>query len=134
MSWNRVLAHREPADRAAVADRFAANGVTPECVEEVLADAGDGLYAAARSNDPNWADRWGGRVSAALLAAEVSALTAHLNSRSSAIRGLAVDALLEDVSAVTVADRLGVSRQKVYAIARGALKRAYIDNVPWRRS
>lgn len=134
MTWDRVLAHREPDGRAAVADRFAANGVTADCVEQVLADAGDGLYAAARSDDPSWADPFGGRVAAALLAAEVSALTAHLNSRSSAVRGLAVDALLEVVSAVTVADRLGVSRQKIYAIARGALTRAYIDNVPWRRS
>ena len=68
---------------------------------------------------PGWADEFGGYLAVALLAAEVSALAAHLNSRASAARGRAVDALLEEYSAVTVAARLGVSRQKVYEIARG---------------
>jgi hypothetical protein len=56
----------------------------------------------------------------ALLAAEVSALAAHLNARASAVRALAVDALLEDFSAVTVAAYLGVSRQKVYDLSRAS--------------
>lgn len=68
----------------------------------------------------------------ALLAAEVGALTAHLTSRSSAIRAVAVEALLDDYSAVTVANRLGVSRQKVYDIARPNSTTTFVDRVPWR--
>ena len=36
------------------------------------------------------------------------------------MRALAVDALLEDFSAVTVAAYLGVSRQKVYDLSRAS--------------
>jgi hypothetical protein len=38
---------------------------------------------------------FGGPLAVALLAAEVSALAAHLNARGSAVRALAVDALLD---------------------------------------
>jgi hypothetical protein len=67
----------------------------------------------------------------ALLAAEVSSLAAHLNSRASSVRAHAVDELLDDFSAVTVAARLGVSRQKVYDISRGGVAGPFIDRVPW---
>jgi hypothetical protein len=131
-SWDRVLAYRPASDREAVVERFERSGVRPDTVVGVLADAGDALYAAATSGDPDWAEPFGGPLTVALLAAEVGALAAHLTSRASAVRGLAVDALLDDVSAVSVAARLGVSRQKVYTIARGALERPYLDQVPWR--
>lgn len=119
--------------RSAVCDRFAENGITPARVKAVLDDGGDALYAAARSGERDWADRFGGPLAVALLAAEVSSLAAHLNSRASTVRALAVDALLDDFSAVTVATRLGVSRQKVYEISRGAATSAVIDLAPWRQ-
>jgi hypothetical protein len=98
-----------------------------------LDDGGDALYAAANSGDRDWTDRFGGPLAVALLAAEVSALAAHLNARGSAVRALAVDALLDDFSAVTVAASLGVSRQKVYDLSRAKRMSSHIDCVPWRQ-
>lgn len=118
-AWERVLAHRPPELRTTVADRFTESGLTVDQVQCALDDLGDQLYAAAESADDDWAERFGGPLAAALLAAEVSSLAAHLNSRGSAVRALAVEVLLDDFSAVTVAAGLGVSRQKVYDIARG---------------
>src|SRR5512132_666510 len=112
-AWEATLVHRLPEARGAVRDRFVENGITPDQVRAVLDDGGDALYAAATGGAKDWTDRFGGP-----LAAEVSALTAHLNARGSAVRALAVDALLDDFSAVTVAARLGVSRQKVYQLGR----------------
>jgi hypothetical protein len=48
------------------------------------------------------------------------------------LAALAVEALLDDFSAVTVAGRLGVSRQKVYDIARPNPTSSFIDHAPWR--
>src|SRR4051812_17054710 len=112
-SWDGLLAHRPPDTRQPVRERFQAAGVAPAQVRAALEDAGDELYAAAGTGDADWAKPFGGALAAALIAAEVGALTAHLTSRSSAIRARAVEALLDDYSAVTVAGRLGVSRQKV---------------------
>lgn len=100
----------------------------------MLEDSGDALYAAASGGAKDWADRFGGPLAVALLAAEVSALAAHLNARGSAVRALAVDALLDEFSAVTVAAHLGVSRQKVYDLNRPTRISSYIDGVPWRKS
>lgn len=151
-AWDRVLAHRPPASgnggnggtgtsREETAARFIATGVTPERVAAALADGGDALHRAAAASgnnaddaDDSWAEPFGGLLAVALLAAEVSALTSHLNSRAAGVRSLAVDRLLDDLSAVTVAARLGVSRQKVYDVARGGLSTNYIDTVPWRQS
>lgn len=116
-----------------MAQRFQASGLSPDQVRRVLVDGGDALYEAATSGEPGWADRFGGPLAAALLAAEVSALAAHLNSRGSAVRALAIDVLLDDFSAITVAARLGVSRQKVYEISRGDHTGHFIECVPWRQ-
>jgi len=130
--WDTVLAHRTPDSRPPVRERFEAAGVTPEQVRAALADGGDGLFAAATGGAADWAKALGGHLAVALIAAEVSALTAHLTSRASAVRALAVEALLDDFSAVTVAGRLGVSRQKVYDIARPSPTGSFIDHAPWR--
>jgi hypothetical protein len=130
-SWDAVLAHRAPDTRGAVLERFESAGVSAEQVQAVLSDGGDELYAAATGGATDWAKPYGGALAVALLAAEVGALTAHLTSRSSAIRALAVESLLDDFSAVTVAGRLGVSRQKVYEIARPNTS-SFIDRAPWR--
>ncbi|WP_199434234.1 hypothetical protein [Qaidamihabitans albus] len=127
-AWDAVLAHRPAEVRADVADRFVENGITPTGVAAVLADMGDGLHAAAATGDEHWAERFGGPLAVALLAAEVSALAAHLNSRASAVRAIAVGGLLDDFSAVTIAARLGVSRQKVYDIARGSAIGPFIEH------
>jgi hypothetical protein len=119
--------------RGPVGQRFVEHGITPDQVKAVLDDGGDALYAAAGSGDKTWADRFGGPLAVALLAAEVSALAAHLNARGSAVRALAVDALLDEFSAVTVAAHLGVSRQKVYDISRTTRAGSYLNSVPWRR-
>lgn len=116
--WTAVLAHRPGDQRAAVVQRFTDTGIGPDQVRSVLVDLGDTLCRAAQRREPDWAEPFGGPVAVALLAAEVSALAAYLNSRASAVRGRAVEALLDDYSAVTVAARLGVSRQKVYEVAR----------------
>jgi hypothetical protein len=133
LAWERTLAHRPPEARGVVCHRFADSGITPDQVKAVLDDGGDALYAAASSGSKDWTDRFGGPLAVALLAAEVSALCAHLNARGSAVRALAVDALLDDFSAVTVAARLGVSRQKVYELSRASRGSSFIDQVPWRQ-
>jgi hypothetical protein len=130
--WDVVLAHRTPDTRAPVRERFASAGVSPEQVRAALADGGDELFAAAAGGAADWAEPFGGPLAVALIAAEVSALAAHLTSRASAVRALAVEALLDDFSAVTVAARLGVSRQKVYDIARPNPTSSFIDHAPWR--
>ena len=105
-----------------------------DLVQSVLADGGDRLYAAAAANpaDPDWAEPFGGLLAVTLLAAEVGILAAQLGRRASGIRALAAERLLEDYSAVTVAAELGVSRQKIYEIARGGLRGAHLSRVPWR--
>ena len=130
--WDKVLIHRPPAERAGVAARFEAAGLSALEVQAVLADGGDHLYAAALAGAPGWADPFGGMLAAALLAGEVGALAAQLGRRASGIRSLAAADLLEDFSAVTVAEELGVSRQKIYDIARGGLRGPHLDTVPWR--
>jgi hypothetical protein len=130
--WDAVLAHRTPETRRPVRERFEAAGVSAEQVEAALEDGGDELYAAATGGAEDWAKPFGGPLAVALLAAEVGTLTAHLTSRSSAIRAVAVEALLDDYSAVTVANRLGVSRQKVYDIARPGSTTHFLDSAPWR--
>jgi hypothetical protein len=132
--WDVILAHRPPDARDAIRDRFTQHGVPPELVCSVLDDGGDALHEASTSGTADWADAFGGPLSVALLAAEVSALAAHLNSRASAVRTRAVQALLDDYSAVTVAAHLEVSRQKVYEIGRAGTDGTYIDRVPWRQS
>jgi hypothetical protein len=130
--WDLVLAHRPEDVRGSVAERFEESGIAPELVEQVLQDGGDALHAAARGAHPDWAEPFGGWLGVALLSAEVSALAAHLNARASAVRSVAVDELLEDFSAITVAAHLGVSRQKIYEISRGRHDDNFIDRVPWR--
>jgi hypothetical protein len=132
ISWDVILAHRAPDTRAPARERFEAAGVPPERVLAALADGGDELFAAAEKKSTDWAGPFGGALAVALIAAEVSALTAHLTSRASAVRALAVEALLDDFSAVSVASRLGVSRQKVYDIARPNPTSSFIDHAPWR--
>ncbi|HEY3502063.1 MAG TPA: hypothetical protein VGN37_04635 [Actinocatenispora sp.] len=112
-------------------DRFVTAGVAPDRVAAALADGGDALHAAVVGGAKDWAEEFGGPLAAALLAAEVSALTAHLNSRASAARAIAVDVLLDEFSAVSVAASLGVSRQKVYDLARTGKPAPFIDHVPW---
>jgi hypothetical protein len=130
--WDVVLAHRPADARQAVRERFVSAGVEPAQVRAALADGGDRLFAAVTSGDDDWAKPFGGPLPVALLAAEVGAMTAHLTSRSSAIRAAAVGALLDEFSAVTVAGRLGVSRQKVYDIARPAPTDSFLGQTPWR--
>ena len=130
--WGGMLGHRSPEQRASVIDRLNAAGVTPDLVRATLDDGGDALHAAATSGAGDWAAPFGGPLAAALLAAEVSALSAHLVSRASAVRAVAVDALLDDYSAVAVANALGVSRQKVYDIGKGGADIPFLPTVPWR--
>ena len=132
--WDVILAHRPPDVRDTVRERFTEHDIEPELVRSVLADGGDALHEAATSGKDDWADAFGGPLAVALLAAEVGALAAHLNSRASAVRTNAVRALLDDYSAVTVAAHLAVSRQKVYEIGRATADGTYIDRVPWRTS
>jgi hypothetical protein len=127
------LDHRPVDQRAAVAARLAEAGLTPHDLAAAFADGGDALYAASRARAAGWSEPFGGDLGVALLAAEVSALAAHLNSRASAVRALAVDALLDDYSAVAVAAALGVSRQKVYDISKGGTVAAFLDISPWRQ-
>lgn len=133
--WLEVLEHRSLDDPAAVNDvieRFQRAGVTPDAVAEHLADGGDALYAASRTG-AGWADAFGGDQAAALIAAEVGALMSHLVSRAASVRSGSVDALLDDFSAVTVASALGVSRQKVYDIAKSNPDREFLKTAPWRK-
>jgi len=130
---NWPLGHRPAEQRAAIAARLSEAGLEPEQLASALADGGDALYAASRTGSDEWTHAFAGPLGVALLAAEVSALAAHLNSRASAVRALAVDALLDDYSAVAVASALGVSRQKVYDISKGGTMAAFLDISPWRQ-
>ncbi|HEY4535498.1 MAG TPA: hypothetical protein VIG71_05930 [Enteractinococcus sp.] len=134
--WAETLAHRIVADvdLEELISRFTSCGLTPLDVRTVLMDGGDSLYQAAVDGAPGWAEQFGGPLAVALLAAEVSAFASHLNSRASGVRAVAVDTLLDDFSAVSVARELGVSRQKVYEIARSGLRGPHIDHVPWSTS
>ncbi|WP_454132048.1 hypothetical protein [Microbacterium lacticum] len=121
--WGEVLAHRsDDAAIAAVKTRFVDAGVPVELVADTLRDGGDALHRAAASGHPDWTARFGGLLAVALLAGEVAAYSSHLVARASAVRSVAVDSLLEDFSAVSVAAELGVSRQKVYEIGRGGAR------------
>lgn len=132
-SWEPVLRHRSEAEVPEVVARLERAGLSPEVVHHALRDAGDALYTAAQGGAHGWADRFGGPLVAALLAAEISALTVHLNSRASSVRSMAVEDLLEDYSAVTVAAELGVSRQKVYEVARASGRPSHhMSHAPWR--
>lgn len=133
--WLEVLKHRsfeDPAVVNEVIERFERAGVTPDAVAEHLADGGDALYALSH-NGAGWTDAYGGDQAVALIAAEVGALMSHLVSRAASIRSSSVDALLDDFSAVTVASALGVSRQKVYDIAKSNQDREYLETTPWRK-
>ncbi len=131
--WRRVLAHRsDDASIEVLIERFQAAGVTPSQVASHLADGGDRLYAAARTGEDGWADPYGGVRAVAVLAAEVSALMSHLVARAASVRGVCVDALLDEYSAVTVAGALGVARQKVYDLAKTDIDHSYLTNSPWR--
>lgn len=131
--WCEILAHRDPDELELAVARFELARVPPDVVSATLRDCGDALFSAGRSDEADWAHEFGGSVAVALLAAEVSALAAHLNSRAAAVRSAAVELLLDDFSAVSVAEELGVSRQKVYDIARASHRTAaYIPRVPWR--
>lgn len=133
-SWDTVLGYRKAGEqRSSIAQRLQDSGITPAHLTGVLLDGGDELYSRATSGDEDWAEPFGGPLGAALLAAEVSALSAHLNSRAAAVRAKAVDALLEEVSVVAIATHLGISRQKVYELGRARLGANYIDRVPWRK-
>jgi len=132
--WADVLAHRPDHQREAITERFRAAGVDADLVHSTLADGGDALHAAATSAAEGWSRDFGGDLGAALLAAEVSTLAAHLVSRASAIRAVAVESLLDEYSAVAVAAALGVSRQKVYDIGKGGSSTPFITTVPWRQS
>lgn len=135
--WTRVLAHRlrdgEPAVHETIA-RFEAAGVTPSELETHLVDGGDRLYAAAVGGEEGWAAPFGGDRAAALIAAEISALMSHLVARAASVRGVCVDGLLEEYSAVTVANALGVARQKVYGLAKPDVDPDYIERTPWSGS
>lgn len=93
---DNVLSHRPADTSGAVLDRFDENGIGPEVVGAVLDDGGDALYGAPRSSDPEWAIRFGGPLAVTLLAAEVSALAAHLDSLASAVRAVADDLFLDN--------------------------------------
>jgi len=137
--WQQVLAHRlhgglDADGFSELVRRYTDCGIGPQHVWQVLMNGGDSLYEAATSGESDWADRFGGPLGAALLAAEVSALASHLTTRASGVRSVAVDALLDDYSAVTVAGELGVSRQKVYDIAKNGLRGPHLQHVPWRQT
>jgi hypothetical protein len=131
--WRDILAHRDLDEVELAVARFELARVPVDLVSATLRDLGDALFTACRSGEADWAREFGGSVAVALLAAEVSALAAHLNSRAASVRAAAVELLLDDFSAVSVAEELGVSRQKVYDIARASHRTAtYIPRVPWR--
>lgn len=135
LTWRVALEHREDLELEAVASRLERARVPADAVRDALRDCGDALFAASESDDPNWTEAFGGDMAVALLAAEISALAAHLNSRASLVRARAVDRLLDEYSAVSVAGELEVSRQKVYDIARASRRDSrYLTRVPWRRN
>jgi hypothetical protein len=75
------------------------------------------MFAVASGGGEDWADRFGGPLAVALLAAEVSALGAHLNARGSAMRARAVDALA--VVVVWFASHSGVAPLLAGAVVGG---------------
>ena len=122
LAWSDVLSHREPDQVPEIASRLASAGVTPDMTATALADSGEMLASRMESGDPGWEQDYGGMLGVALLAGEVSAQAAFRVSQASNVRSGAVNALLDEYSAVFVASQLGISRQKVYEIGRAASK------------
>lgn len=119
-AWADVLSYREPDQVPEIANRLASAGVTPEMAAMALADSGEMLAQRMESGDTGWEQDFGGMLGVALLAGEVSAQAAFRVSQASKVRSGAVNALLDEYSAVFVASQLGISRQKVYEIGRAA--------------
>jgi len=76
--WDSVLAHRPPEQRPAVRERFIEIGIGPDQVSGALVDLGRSLADAMAAGADGWADRFGGHLAVALLAAEVGAFAARL--------------------------------------------------------
>ncbi|QGF23202.1 hypothetical protein [Raineyella fluvialis] len=153
--WQLALPHRvhDGTFHAAVR-RLADAGVTPEALLEAYADGGDALYrCAVAAGDPlgrpsapvddagprrtgrraarGWAEEYGGCLAVALVAAEIGALTMHLGARAAFVRARAVRDLLLEWPAATLAEDLGVARQKVYDIGRRGGSPDFIATTPW---
>lgn len=119
LAWREALAHRDDESATIVSARFAKHGISADVVAMVLSDNGSAMFDDVSSGRADWALPYGGLHGAALLAGEVAIHASHLVARAAAMRSIAVDGLLEDLSVVEVASELGVSRQKIYEIARG---------------
>lgn len=117
--WDAALAYRPVAQRGEVAADLTHYGIAPDRVREHLLDGGATLWAAAQhaDDDPDWAEPLGGPLAVTLLAREVMAYLDHMQSLAAEVRGRGISALLQDFSAVTVAEALRVSRPGLYGMA-----------------
>lgn len=141
--WQAALPHRVHEGTFHETVRRLANaGVTPEVLLDAYADGGDALYRSALEggdpvnripgeSTPEWAERHGGPLAVALVAAEVSALQAHLSARAAFVRSRAVRDLLLTWPASSLALDLGVARQKVYRIGRSGKPTDFVATAPW---
>lgn len=121
--WAAALPHREPEEIPVVADRFTAEGITPEVVTKVVFDLGDQMIAQFTAGQ--FPDEYGGLLGVALLGAEVEVYADHAARRASRVRAdsLALALATSGESLATIAAHLGITKQNVHRAARrpGAL-------------
>ena len=115
--WTSVLsAHRVPRLIPGIAARFSDAGVAPSLVACTLADPTG--FIAASTEGPDWADRYGGPIAAALIAAELLEHTAARQLAVAGIRSGLVADLVVETSVVETAKQLGISHQHTSRLSK----------------
>ena len=110
--WGAVLSgHRSPEMITRLASMFDAHNIDPDSVASALAD--HEAFVAATTSRSDWADAYGGKVAAALIAAEVLEQAAALQRMVSTIRSRIVAQVVAESSVVETARRLGYSHQHI---------------------
>ena len=110
--WGAVLSgHRSPEMITRLAPVFEAHNIDPDAVASALAD--QEAFVAATTSRSDWADAYGGKVAAALIAAEVLEQTAALQRKVSTVRSRIVAQVVAESSVGETARQLGYSHQHI---------------------
>ena len=110
--WGTVLSgHRSPEMITRLTPVFEAHNIAPDAVASALAD--QEAFVAATTSRSDWADAYGGKVAAALIAAEVLERAAALQLTVSTIRSRIVAQVVAELSVGETARQLGYSHQHI---------------------
>ncbi len=110
--WGTVLSgHRSPEMITRLASVFEAHNIAPDAVASALAD--HETFVAVTTSRSDWEEAYGGKVAAALIAAEVLEQAAALQLTVSTIRSRIVAQVVAESSVVETARQLGYSHQHI---------------------